>query len=86
MAATHYSPIHATEEIEDPVTYEEASALLERTGHPAPVSTLRRYVRDDELPTIRRGPKGQVCVSWSDILDAHFKRTAVRLRTSSNWP
>lgn len=86
MAATHYSPLPASDEIEDRVNYEEASALFARTGHPVPVSTLRRYVREDELKTIRVGRKRVVYVSWSDLLEAHFKRTAVKLRASSNWP
>lgn len=81
MAAAYPSPVP---EIEDPVTYEEASALLARTGHPAPVSTLRRWVKDDALDTRRRGRT--VEVSWSDILDAHGRRTAAKLRASSNWP
>jgi hypothetical protein len=82
MAVTYPSPI--PERIEDPVTYEEASALLARTGHPAPVSTLRRWVREDRLDTIRLGRA--VHVSWTDILDAHGRRTAAKLRASSNWP
>lgn len=82
MAAAYPSPVPTF--IEDPVTYEEASALLARTGHPAPVSTLRRWVRDDDLDTRRRGRT--VEVSWSDILDAHGRRTAAKLRASSNWP
>jgi tryptophan 2,3-dioxygenase len=80
MAATHASPAF----IEDPVTYKEAIALLARTGHPAPESTLRRWVHDDQLDTVRMG--GKVHVSWSDILDAHGRRTAAKLRASSNWP
>jgi tryptophan 2,3-dioxygenase len=82
MAATHYSPLPA--EIEDPVTYEEAIALLARTGHPAGKTTLRRYVQEDELDTVRVGKT--IYVSWTDLLEAHFKRTAVKLRASSNWP
>lgn len=82
MAAAYPSPVPA--EIEDPVTYEEASALLARTGHDAPVSTLRRWVREDQLDTVRRGRA--IHVSWSDVLDAHGRRTAAKLRASSNWP
>ena len=86
MAATHYSPLPLAPGIEDPVTYKEASALLARTGHPAPESTLRRYVSEDNIKTVRVGPKRVVYVSYSDLLDAHFKRTAAKLRASSNWP
>ena len=86
MAATHHNPLPYAGRIEDPVTYEEAIALFARTGHPAPASTLRRYVREDQLATERVGPKGVVHVSWSDLLDAHFRRTAAKLRASADWP
>lgn len=82
MAATHLSPYPA--EIEDPVTYEEASALFARTGHPAAKTTLRRYVKEDGLDTVKAGRT--VYVSWSDLLEAHARRTAVKLRASSDWP
>jgi len=80
MAATHYSPL----EINDPVTYEEASALLARTGHKAPVNTLRRWTQEAGLDTVKSGRK--VYVSWSAILRVHRDRTAAKLRASSNWP
>lgn len=86
MAATHYNPLPIAPGIEDPVTYEEASALFARTGHPAPVSTLRRYVREDGIKTVHVGPRRVVYVSYTDLLDAHFKRTAAKLRASSDWP
>lgn len=82
MAATYLSPYPA--EIEDPVTYEEASALLEQTGHKAPVNTLRRWVKEAGLDTVKADRK--VYVSWSDILEVHRDRTAAKLRASSNWP
>ncbi|WP_042174623.1 DNA-binding protein [Streptomyces sp. NBRC 110035] len=82
MAATHYSPL--PEQIEDPVTYQEAAALFARTGHDAPVSTLRRWAKEDRLETVKSGRT--VYVSWSDLLEAHAKRMAVKLRASSNWP
>ena len=83
MAVTYPSP-HPTA-IEDPVTYEEASALFDRTGHPAPVNTLRRWVKQDQLATEHR--RGQpVHVSWSALLEAHRRRIGARLRCSSNWP
>jgi hypothetical protein len=89
MAATHYSPNPVPEDIEDPVTYEEASALLARTGHPASESTLRRYVRDDGIPTARvrgRTGKSKDVMSWTAILEAHGRRTAAKLRASGDWP
>lgn len=82
MAATHYSPIPT--ELDDPVTYEEASALLARTGHPASASTVTRWARDDQMKTVRVGRKDYV--SWTAVLEAHFRRAAVKLRTSSDWP
>ena len=54
-ASMYYSPVPA--ELRDPVTYEEASALLAPTGHPAPVSTLRRWVREEGLGTVKVGRK-----------------------------
>jgi hypothetical protein len=82
LAATHYSPLPV--EIDDPVTYEEASALLAQTGHRAPVNTLRRWVKEAGLATVKSGRA--VYVSWTDILEIHRDRTAVKLRASSNWP
>ncbi|GHB15240.1 hypothetical protein GCM10018777_55630 [Streptomyces albogriseolus] len=82
MAATQLSPF--TDAIPDPVTFEEASALFDPTGHPASPTTLRRWVKEDKLTTEKVGRK--VYVSWSDLLEAHLKRTAARLRASSNWP
>lgn len=88
MAATHYSPLDDLEGIEDPVTYKEAVALLARTGHAVAESTVRRYVQEDGLSTVRArcGGKAKDYASYSDILQAHFRRTAVKLRASSNWP
>lgn len=80
--STYYSPLPT--EIADPVTYKEAVALFARTGHKASESTLRRYVADDGITTARVGRIDYM--SWSDLLEAHFKRTAAKLRSSSNWP
>lgn len=92
MAAVHYSPIPT--EIEDPVTYKEASALLARTGHPAAARTIANWVAQAnqralagereaiEVVRVRRTDY----VSWSDVLDEHGDRTAAKLRCSSNWP
>lgn len=84
MAALHYTPAPGgLADIEDPVSYEEASALLARTGHPAAVNTLRRWVQEDDIATVRVRRKDYA--SWTDILQAHGRRTAVKLRASSNW-
>lgn len=87
MAAVHYSPIPT--EIEDPVTYQEASALLARTGHPAAKGTIARWVREanavqETVPVLKVGRTDYV--SWSDVQDLHYERTAAKLRASSNWP
>lgn len=82
MAIAHYSPLPA--EIDDPVTLKEAVALFRRTGHPAPESTLRRWIREDNITTVRAGRTDYV--SWTDLLQAHFRRTAAKLRAGSNWP
>ena len=78
MAATHLTPF--PDAIPDPVTYEEAAALFSRTGHKAPPSTLRRWVKEDGHDTERSGRT--VYVSWSDLLESHAKRTAVKLRSA----
>lgn len=82
MAAPH--PLPLTDEIQDPVSYEEAAALFARTSHPASPTTLRRYVQEDRLDTVRSGRT--VYVSWSDLLEAHGRRTAAKLRAGSDWP
>ncbi|MFE0207071.1 hypothetical protein [Streptomyces sp. NPDC058985] len=89
MAALHHHPRpEALEDIEDPVTYEEASALLARTGHPARAETIRRWVKEDGLDTVSvRSRTGFTKhVSWTDVLEAHARRTAAKLRASSDWP
>lgn len=78
MAAVHYTPAPA--EIEDPVTYKEASALLARTGHPYHAGSIARW----DLPKERVGKTDYV--SWSDVLEEHRDRVAARLRASSDWP
>lgn len=80
MAATHYSPQPYAPGIEDPVTYEEASALLARTGHPYHARSIARW----GLPHVRVNRSDYV--SWSDVQEAHRDRVAVRLGASSNWP
>jgi hypothetical protein len=92
MAATHYSPIPYTPGIEDPVTYEEASVLLARTGHKASAGTVARWVaqansvgadEEDAVLVVRVGRKDYV--SYTAVLEMHRDRTAVKLRASSNW-
>lgn len=82
MAATQYSPL--PEEIEDPVTYQVASTWFAQAGHKASVETIRRWVREEGLETVR--VRRTDYVSWSDLLEVHRDRTAVKLRVSSNWP
>lgn len=82
MAATHYSPL--PDAIEDPVSYREASALFAKTGHKAEPETIRRWVKEEQLETVRM--RRTDYVSWSAIQEVHRDRTAVKLRASSNWP
>lgn len=86
MAAVNYSPIPT--EIEDPVTYKEASALLKPTGHPASWQTIARWVREanQEQETIRVVRSGRTdYVSWTLVAREHRRRTAVKLRASAAW-
>lgn len=75
--STYYQPVT----LQDPVTYEEASALLARTGHKASPSTIYRWVQEDGIETVRVRRKHYV--SWSDVLEAHARRTAAKLRASA---
>ncbi|WP_228994342.1 hypothetical protein [Streptomyces sp. DH8] len=50
------------------------SDLLGRTGHPASVSTIRRWIAAEDLPTVRRRSAGgwrRDYVSYSDVLPVH---------------
>lgn len=60
--------------IPDPVTLKEAVALFQRTGHPAPESTLENWIRQERIKKVRRG---KVCFySYSALLKVH----AVKIR------
>ncbi|MGV9278128.1 hypothetical protein [Streptomyces griseosporeus] len=78
MAIAHYSPLPA--EIDDPVTLKEAVALFRRTGHPAGETTLRSWIREDGITTVRVGKTAYM--SWTDLIQAHARRTAAKLRAS----
>jgi hypothetical protein len=84
MAALHLSPIPA--EIEDPVTYKEASALLARTRHPAAPGTIARWVKEaneagQHIPVERM--RRTDYVSWTQVLRLHRDRTAAKLRAAA---
>lgn len=91
MAAVHYSPTPT--EIEDPVTYEGASALLKRTGHPASPRTIARWVSQANDTRLNPGAARIAVervgktdyVSWTLVLREHRRRTAVKLRASAAW-
>ncbi|MFG3244162.1 MULTISPECIES: hypothetical protein [unclassified Streptomyces] len=53
----------------DMMTLEEISEQLKLTGHPASVSTIRRWIERDDLYTERHCRRDYV--SYSDILMAH---------------
>lgn len=60
------------------VSFKEASGLLRRTGHPASVTTLQRWVQEEGIATERIGRTDYV--SFTQILKVH----AVRVRTRDN--
>jgi hypothetical protein len=72
MAVTSAIPNIAS--IPDPVTLDEAEALFRRTGHPAPKSTLERWIRLEGIPRVRHG---KVYVSYTALLKVH----AVKIRS-----
>lgn len=85
MAAPHHRTDPHPAGLEDAdqpqlVAYEEAVALLARTGHKLSTSTLRRF----GLTNVRMG--GKDYVDWADVLEEHARRTGAKLRCSSNWP
>jgi hypothetical protein len=86
MAAVHYSPF--TTAIEDAVTYREAAALLEDTGHSATPGTIARWIREANAAganiIVERSNRTDR-VSWTAVARLHRDRTAVKLRASSNW-
>ncbi|MDK0525051.1 hypothetical protein [Streptomyces sp. ML-6] len=60
----------------DMMTLEEISTQLKTTGHPASVSTIRRWIERDGLRTERYRRRDYV--SYSDILLAHQEAVARR--------
>ncbi|MFE7111718.1 hypothetical protein ACFU98_29845 [Streptomyces sp. NPDC057575] len=60
----------------DMMTLEEISDQLKATGHPASVSTIRRWIDREGLHTERRCRRDYV--SYSDILMAHQEAVARR--------
>ncbi|MFD4795931.1 MerR family transcriptional regulator [Streptomyces anulatus] len=71
MAIEHLVPHPAPN---DYLPLQEISDLLGQTGHPASVSTIRRWIAAEDLPTVRRRSPGgwrRDYVSYSDILMAH---------------
>ncbi|MFD7980147.1 helix-turn-helix domain-containing protein [Streptomyces sp. NPDC059071] len=53
----------------DLVTYKEAGALFEQTGHGVSERTMRRWVHSKRIATAK--VRGIVYVSFSDLLVAH---------------
>ncbi|MET9436963.1 hypothetical protein [Streptomyces sp. NPDC006551] len=60
----------------DLVSYEEASRFFAETGHSVSVTTVRRWVEEEDLPVERDGKKD--LVSFSDLLMAHADWVAGR--------
>lgn len=71
MAITHLVPADS-----DLVTLQEGSELLYDTGHPASVSTIKRWIRRYGLTTERIGRADHV--SFTDLLEVHRDEIARR--------
>lgn len=74
MAVSYYSPLPAS--IRDAVTFKEASGLLRRTGHPASVTTLQRWVEEAGAETERVNRTDYV--SFTVILQIHAAKVRMR--------
>ncbi|MFC8339336.1 hypothetical protein ACFUJX_20310 [Streptomyces rubiginosohelvolus] len=73
MAIEHLIPAPAPAP-NDLMPLQDIAELLGQTGHPASVSTIRRWIADEDLPTVRRrtaGGRRKDYASMSDILLAH---------------
>lgn len=71
MAISHLIPAPATNDL---MPLQDIADLLGQTGHPASVSTIRRWIAAEDLPTVRKRSAGgwrKDYVSYSDILLAH---------------
>lgn len=60
----------------DLISLQEAEALLRDTGHPASVSTIKRWVKRHGIEVQRIGRADHV--SFSDLLEAHRDEVARR--------
>jgi hypothetical protein len=76
MAVTTLSPIGPAGAAQDMVTLQEASALLEDTGHPARTRTLKRWCLKHSVPIVRYGRDDWA--SWTDLLEIHAKEVDAR--------
>lgn len=60
--------------IEDPVSLKEAALQFRDAGVRAGEDTLTRWIRQDGIQTERRGRRGAIYVSYSDLLEAYTRR------------
>jgi hypothetical protein len=60
--------------IEDPVSLKEARLLFLEAGISLSEDTITRWARQDGMPVERRGRRGVVHVSYSDLLEAYTRR------------
>jgi hypothetical protein len=65
-----------TSHTSDMTPLQEISDLLKRTGRPASVTTLRRWIVKYNLHTLRRGRAD--CASWTAIQQVHRDEYAAR--------
>ncbi len=66
MAIEHFVPYSPPSDL---MPLHEIYSLLAQTGHTAPKRTIQRWIRDEQLNTVKR--RGWIHVSYSDILLAH---------------
>ncbi|CAK7288596.1 hypothetical protein [Streptomyces misionensis] len=60
--------------IEDPVSLKEAVIQFRDAGIRVADDTLTRWIRQDGLQIERRGRRGVIHVSYSDLLEAYTRR------------
>lgn len=76
MAIEHLASVTPHPPVSDLTSIQACSDLLRRTGHPASVTTLWRWIHKHEIGVVYRG--GKAYVSYSDILETHRDEVAKR--------
>lgn len=76
MAIEHLASVTPHPVASDLTSLQACSDLLKQSGHPASVTTLRRWIEEHRIDTVRRGRADYV--SFSDILEVHRDEVAKR--------